>query len=260
MKSELEKLREKQARRRRKRTLRILAVSPLIALVFVGILSLLTRISTVIVRNPTVYSATQISNQLSFSIGDSLFSVDRDRVAQNLSVSCPYVKTAQVKYGFPNRVELFLTPAQVEMAVRTESEVLLLDEDFKVLEVVDRLPEGVLAVDGMEIVSYAVGYPLDEVENIQTEIVRDLLTVLRERNLYDRVSAIDLSKQYNISMQIYDVITVYLGNSEDFDAKMNMLVKILNENDVTVPAEIRVRNYSEGRYTRLPNADTSLSS
>lgn len=260
MKSELEKLREKQVRRRRKRTLRILAVSPLIALVFVAILSLLTRISTVIVRNPTVYSSTQICNQLSFSIGDSLFSVDRDRVAQTLSVSCPYVKDARVKYRFPNRVEVSLTPAEVALAVRTEKEVLLLDEDFKVLEVVDRLPEGVLAVDGMEIVSYTVGTPLDEVENIQTEIVRDLLTTLKSRNLYEHVSAVDLSKKYNISMRIYDVITVYLGNSEDFDAKMNMLVKILNENDVTVPAEIRVRNYSEGRYTRLPDVDSSLPS
>ena len=83
-------------------------------------------------------------------------------------------------------------------------------------------------------------------------MVRDLLNELRKRGLYEATSVIDLSKQYNISMQIYDVITVYLGNSEDFSTKINALIKVLNENDLTVPAEIRVRNPSEVRYSRLP--------
>lgn len=255
MKSEMEKLREKQQRRRRKRTLRILAISPLIALVFVAALSLLTRISTVVVRNSTVYSSVDISKNFSFSVGDSLFSVDRDKLADQITVSCPYVKEADISYKLPNHLEVTLTPATVALAVRTETEVLLLDSDFKVLEVVDKLPEGVISVDGMDIVSYTVGYPLDENENIQTGIVRELLTELTERGLDKHTSKIDLSKKYNISLRVYDVITVWLGNSEDFEPKMNMLVKILNENDVTRPAEIRVRNYSEGRYSLLPVTD-----
>ncbi len=262
MKSEMERLREKQQRRRRRHTLRILAISPLVALVFVAALSLLTRINTVVLRNPTQYSSLEIAKQFDFSVGDSLFTVQRENLARQITVSCPYVKSADVMYKLPNDLEVTLTPAIVTLAVRTESEVLLLDEDFKVLEVVDRLPEGVLSVDGMEIASYVVGYPLDENENLQVSIIRELLDELTERGLYDRVSKIDLSKKYNISMRIYDVINVYLGNSEQFDAKMNMLIKILNENDVTVPAEIRVRNPAEGRYARLettdvPSSDTS---
>lgn len=255
MKSEMEKLKEKQRRRRRKRTLRILAISPLIALAFVAGLSLLTRINTIIVRNPTMYSSLDINRTFSFSVGDSLFSVDRDKLSEEIAICCPYVKKADVKYKLPNHLEITLTPASVALAVRTEREVLLLDSDFKVLEVVEKLPEGVISVDGMDIVSYAVGYPLDENENIQTQIVRELLTELKERDLEQYASRIDLSKKYNISLQIHDVITVWLGNSEDFDAKMNMLVKILNENDITRPAEIRVRNYSEGRYSLLPITD-----
>ncbi len=247
----MEKLREKQHRRRKKRTLRILALSPLIALVFVAALSLLTRINTVIVLNPTLYSSMDISKHFSFSVGDSLFSVDRNKLAEKIAGSCPYVKSAEINYKLPSDLEIVLTPAEVAFAVRTETEVLLLDPDFKVLEVVDRIPEGVLSVDGMDVVSYEVGYPLDENKNIQVTIVRDLFTELAERGLDKHTSKIDLSKKYNISLQIYGVISVYLGNSQDFDPKMNMLVKILNENDVTVPAEIRVRNPAEGRYSRL---------
>lgn len=251
MKSEMEKLREKQRRRRRKRALRILAISPLIALVFVAALSLCTRINTVVLRNPTAYSSLDISKHFSFSVGDSLFTVNRDALAEQITVSCPYVKSADVRYRLPNNLDVTLTPAKVALAIRTEKEVLLLDSDFKVLEVVDRIPEDVLFVDGMDAVSYTVGYPLDEMENIQVSIVRSLLSELSERGLEKHASRIDLSKKYNISLKIYDVITVYLGNSEQFDAKMNMLVKILNENDVTVPAEIRVRNPETGRYSRL---------
>ena len=260
MKSEMEKLREKQQRRRRKRTLRILAVSPLIAMVFVAALSLCTRINTVVLRNPTVYSSLDISKEFSFSVGDSLFTVNRDALAEQITVSCPYVKSADVRYRLPGDLDITLTSAQVALAIRTEKEVLLLDSDFKVLEVVDRIPEGILFVDGMDAVSYTVGYPLDETENIQVSIVRSLLSELSLRGLDEHTSKIDLSKKYNISLKIYDVITVYLGNSEQFDAKMNMLVKILNENDVTVPAEIRVRNPETGRYTRLDMpADSSQS-
>lgn len=260
MKSEMEKLREKQQRRRRKRTLQILAISPLVAFVFVAALSLLTRVNTVVVRNSTPYSSLEVSRQFPFSIGDSLFTVDREDLAQKLTVDFPYVKTADVHYQLPNRIEVTLTPASVALAVRTETEVLLLDQDFKVLEVVEKLPEGIISVDGMDIVSYQVGYPLDEVENIQTGIVRQLLSELAERGLDEHASKIDLSKKYNISLQLYDVITVYLGNSQDFDAKMNVLVKILESNDVTVPAEIRIRNASEGRYSLLPSTDSSSNS
>lgn len=258
MKSEMEKLRAKQQRRRRKRTFRILAISPLIALVFVAVLSLCTRINTVIVRNPTVYSSPEIAKHFSFSVGDSLFTVDRNKMANEISVACPYVKSAEINYRLPSELEITLIPATVAFAVRTETEVLLIDSDFKVLEVVDRIPDNVVAVDGMDVVSYTVGYPLDENENIQVSIVRELLSELHERGLDAHTSRIDLTKKYNISLRLYDVISVYLGNSENFDAKMNMLVKLLNENDVTVPAEIRVRNPLEGRYVRIDtNSDST---
>lgn len=259
MKSEMEKLREKQQRRRRKRTLRILAVSPLIALVFVGALSLLTRINTVVVYNPTVYSSVEIADRLSFSVGDSLFTVHRDKLAEEICTYCPYVKSANVKYRFPSDLQIDLSPAVVTYAIRTETEVLLVDRDFKVLEVLDRLPEGIVAVDGMEVSSYTLGYPLDENENIQVSILRELFSELEKHNLNQKTSKIDLTKKYNISLQMYDVITVYLGNSENFESKMNKLVNILDDNDVTIPAEIRVRNPEEGRYSRLDPVSTDSS-
>ncbi|MBQ1272500.1 MAG: FtsQ-type POTRA domain-containing protein [Clostridia bacterium] len=255
MKSEMERLREKQQRRRQKHTLRILIISPFVALIFVVALSFLTRINTVVVHNSTRYSSVEIANQFDFSVGDSLFTVHREALADQITVSCPYVKSAEISYRLPNDLQITLTPATAVMAVRTEAEVLLLDEDFKVLEVVDRLPEGMMSVDGLELTSYTVGYPLNEEENLQVSIVRELFSELTRRNLLEHVSKIDLSKKYNISMKIYDVIDVYLGNSEQFDAKMNVLVKILNENDVTVPAEIRVRNPAQGRYARLETTD-----
>ena len=250
--SELEKLREKQQRRRQKRTLRIILISPVIALAFVAAFSLMTRIESVLVLNSTPYSAGEIGSTFSFSVGDSIFSVNRDKLSQEIPVSCPYVKQAEVSYRLPNRIQVTLTPAIPVLALRTEREVLLLDEDFKVLEKLERLPEGYLYVDGIELESYEVGKILDENENVEVSVVRDLLNELRKRGLYEATSVIDLSKQYNISMQIYDVITVYLGNSEDFSTKINALIKVLNENDLTVPAEIRVRNPSEVRYSRLP--------
>ena len=252
MKGVMEKLREKQQRRRRQRTLRILAVSPLIAFVFVAGLSLLTRISTVVVRNSSPYSTAEIVRQFPFSIGDSLFSVDREALAEQITVSCPYVKSASVQYRFPNDLEISLSPATASVALRTETEVLLLDGDLKVLEVVDQLPEGLLSVDGMEISSYTAGYPLDGTENIQTTVILDLLD--------QHTTSIDLTKKYNITLEMYDDITVYLGNSDDFDQKLNLLVRILEANDVTVPAEIRVVNYLKGSYSRKEIPEESPSS
>ncbi|MBQ1216674.1 MAG: hypothetical protein IIX85_01795, partial [Clostridia bacterium] len=66
--SELEKLREKQQRRRQKRTLRIILISPVIALAFVAAFSLMTRIESVLVLNSTPYSAGEIGSTFSFSV------------------------------------------------------------------------------------------------------------------------------------------------------------------------------------------------
>ena len=95
---------------------------------------------------------------------------------------------------------------------------------------------------------------------IRMVLVHDLIEKLKERDLYQYVSRIDLNKKYRITVQIHDVITVNFGNSENFAQKVNALVHILAENDVAVPAEISVRNYSEGRYSRLPDPVTDSSS
>ena len=280
MSSEMEKLREKQRRRRRKRTLRILAISPLIALVFVAILSFLTQIDTVVVRNSTRYDTAEICSSFPFSVGDSIFSVDGDKLSQQIVVANPYVKQATVSMSFPDRIEISLTPATVCFALRyqevrleenatetlppvtppqqspQDNPVLLLDEDFKVLEAVAEIPDHVLFVDGMDIMSYQVGHTLSAEDNIQVSLVRDLIANLKAKDLYQYVSRIDLTKKYSITVQIHDVISVNFGNSENFPAKVNALVHILAENDITVPAEISVRNYSEGRYSRLPDPVT----
>ena len=264
MKSEMEKLREKQQRRRRKRTLRILAVSPLIAFAFVAALSLLTRIQTVILRNPTVYASAEICQKFPFSVGDSLFSVNRDKLEVQLISSCPYVKTADVHYRFPNRVEINLTAAAVTYAVPLEEGYLLLDDSFKALEVVSAAPDKVLLLQGMEIESYTLGYALNEDENLQVGIVRDLVKNLNSNQLYDFVSLVDFTKKHNISMKIFDVVEVNLGNSEDFEEKFVLLANILRDNHITpenteiVPAEISVRDPSTGRYSRLPEAEPEV--
>lgn len=275
-KSEMEKLREKQQRRRRRRTLRILAVSPLIALVFVAGISFLTRVNTVVLRNSSRYGSLEVRELCSFSVGDSLFSVDREKLSDSITFSCPYVKTAQVEYGFPNRIEISLTPATVAFAMEYERirledssdgtsapteefPVLLMDADFKVLEGVTEAPDSLLVVKGIDLMSYEVGRELSREDNLQVSVVENLLSVLKEKDLYGYASRIDLSRKYNITVQIYDVITVELGNSENLDAKINMLVKILSENDLSVPAKINVQNPSKGRYVRLPVTDTETS-
>ena len=265
MKSEMEKLREKQQRRRRKRTLRILAISPLIAFAFVAAISLLTRIQTVILRNPTVYGSYEICQQFPFSVGDSLFSVDRDKLEEQLVSSCPYIKTADVRYRFPNQIEIDLTAAAVTYAASLEEGFLLLDEDFKALEVVETAPESVLLLQGMEIQSYTVGQSLNEEENLQIGIVRDLVKNLNDHSLYGQVSCVDFTKKHSISMQIFDVISVNLGNSENFEEKFILLDNILQDNNVVsenpqiVPAEISVRDSTTGRYSRLPDPETESS-
>lgn len=256
MKSEMEKLREKQRRRRQKRTLRILLISPLIALAFVVTLSLMTRIRTVTVRNPTRYSSVEIVGQFGFSVGDSLFSVNREQIADRIVSACPYVKAATVSYSFPDGVEVTLTSAVPVYALHVEDAVLLADADFKILEAVESVPEGVLSVYGIDLSSYTVGQVLDEEENLQVGIVRELSAALKEHALYGNAKKIDLSKKYNIGVLLFDAVSVELGNSDELSEKVDTLVSILADNDPSVPAKIRVTTPSEGRYQRLPVTDT----
>jgi hypothetical protein len=261
MKSEMEKLREKQQRKRRRRTIRVIALSPLVAIAFVCLLNLLLRVNTIVIRNNTVYPAGEIYTNLNFDIGNGLLSFDRDLLSDELPRNCPYVKSVSVKYKLPNTVEVTVEPAVATVAVRANGNYLLLDSDFKVLSVSAEPPTGgILLVEGMDVVDYTVGYRLDADENIETDTIRQLIGILTEKGLYEHVSLLDLSKKYNISMTMYGVITVLLGNSEDLDRKVDMLIKILNENDVTVPAQIRVRNYSEGRYSRVSTDEEAVPS
>ena len=95
MKSDMEKLKEKQRRKRKKRTIRIL-----------------------------------IAAGIGIDVGDGVFSFRKEKIANAVTTSYPYVKSVDLSYSLPGTVELILHEATVAMAVPCTDGILLLDDEF----------------------------------------------------------------------------------------------------------------------------------
>ena len=252
MASQMEKLNKQQRRKRRRIAARMIFISVAVIAVFAIISSIFLTVSVISVVNPSAYGASEIMEVLQQYRNHALLTINKSDLSEELSVNFPYIKSAEVSVKLPDRLEIVIEAVKPVYSVEvSENEYLYLGEDLKVLEVASVGKTGTLKIKGMTVEDYEIGRVLDSEENIEASIILDLLTLLKDRGLYSRVTLLDLTKKYNIIFVLDNLIEVEMGNSEDFDKKIDMLLQILQRNPESRHASINVKNYQEGRYQVL---------
>ncbi|MBQ2720648.1 MAG: FtsQ-type POTRA domain-containing protein [Clostridia bacterium] len=251
MASELEKLNKTLRRRRINRILRFMFICLVIAVLISVLTRIFLRVDTVSVENSSRYDSAEILSSCDDLRGKPILQFDRDLARESIETSLPYIKKISFSVNFPDKLRVIATPAVPAYSVDLGEVYVCLDKDYKVLEEGIAPFQGVLKVEGLVFESYELGKNVDLSENIEASVLDDLISVLSEHGLANRLTKIDFSKKYNLTFVLNDIIEVEFGTSEDFDKKTDMLIEILRRNPSDRRAVINVRNYDEGRYRAL---------
>ena len=269
MASEIERINKTLRRRRISKTVTVLIVVAVLAVIAYFLTRMFLRVGVIAVENTSRYTSSELLAKCDTLRGEPILQFNRNKAKDRLQTSLPYIKNVIFSIAFPNRLNISVEGATARYSVSANGVYICLDEDFKVLEITPSPVPGILQIEGLTFESdipdetssgsedepaekaYMLGKTIDLNENIEVSVLAELLYILETNDLFDRVTYIDFSKKYNLVFYLDGIIEVELGTSENLDKKISMLIEILSRNPSDRRAVINVRNPSEGRYRAI---------
>lgn len=245
---------EKRRRRRVRRRVRFIVSVLMLAVVVVAVAVVCVRFifvaSDITVINETPYDTSELMAWTDYHVGDSLFSVDKSSF-EKIETAFPYVKSANVsRRYFSNPVFTFLYAKPV-LVFKADEQYLVLDKDYKILEITDAPSDSLPLVVGLEVDTVKEGTSLSEKDNIEISVLSDLIYCLQKNEWFDDTDTIDFSRVYNVTFTVHGNLTVELGTSDDLEKKIEAAKYVADRNDPERTAKISVRNYFSPRYALI---------
>lgn len=271
----------KRQRRIRRRVMVLLVTLLLIALAILFSTDVIFKVETLRIENPDgsnppdtgIYSQEEIALATGLTPGEALFAVDGNKLEEKLLVELPYLEEVEVKYSLPTTVVIQVTPAVESLYIPVEEGYAILSETLRVLRITDTLSDGLIELQADLGGEPQVGYSLDaakvegedQEENAETQAENQTLAqaleklsqYLHEKDLYTRVSRIDLRDLENVTVTVSGRITIQLGTLNNLDYKFQMVAAIfqgtgedgLTENDVGTLDVSNSPNTGKAYYT-----------
>lgn len=239
---EVRSINKKRIRRKRK----IKKIASLFLLTFIvaciGVLLTLTvffKIKTVNIAGAKVYADSKILAESGIETGESLFSVNEDKLNEVLPQKLPYIKSVKVVRKLPDTLTIEVTATRETAAFPQGTSYVLVDETGKVLNKnASMLRENVAVVSGVQPKNIVEG---EKISLGKEDINKDFSTVLSTLKSSDfkGVTEIVLTQKGEFELVYEDRITIKLGSMENLDLK-------LQRAKVAIDKENRINPYSEG--------------
>ena len=170
------------------------------------------KVGTVVVENTAVrYSNEQIIAASGVKEGDSLFSVNKKAVAQNIEKALPYIGSVTVKTKLPGTLTISVEYTRPKMCVMMDDGYALMDVKGKVLQTgVSALPDYIAVVTGATVLKAVPGETAEFLDPDLLKYVTDLAAAFEEKGI-TRLTALDLSDLTDVVAEIDYSVEVRFG-------------------------------------------------
>ncbi len=236
-----------------KNTVKMIFILLLVAALFVfGVYRLFFKINDIGIDGATLYSDQAILSAAGISEGDLLYSFDTSDVARSITFRCPYIKSVDVKLGIPNKVSLTLTEDTAVYYACIWGDWMKLSAGLRVLEVTteEEARAAGLTMLTLPKVVYSVAGGVIEFENSRDErFIRDALAKVEvsQLALSGKIDSIDLSSEYDITMEYDGKYLMEYGGEADLELKLLMGYKTVTSDkfEAGTPAKIYLGTVGE---------------
>ena len=210
----------------------MLAVIALTAAVVLGA-TVFFRVEEIAVYGNQRYTARQVEQTSGVQHGDNLFHMNKFEVARVIRRDLPYIQAVNIRRALPDTLVIQVTESRAAACLVGGEREWLISAAGKVLEQVAPDSASVIRVSGLEPVQPQTGYPLSvrEDQQLRTQGMIDLLQVMENRGMLDRVSGIDMKFEASIFMDLDGRFRVKLPIGGDYEYLISAMEKAIGTLD-----------------------------
>lgn len=225
-----------------------------ITVIFILMLVAIYKIAFVVKKIEVVgsekYTAEELIEASGIGTGINLYSFRGSTVERNMTLTCPYIKSVEVDRTMPGDVKITVVEDKAMYYTTVYGEYKILSEGLRVLETVKEkreIPEGLVKLK-LPRISYSVTGRVVEFENSRRDRgIRDVLENAMTSPLADRLTVIDLTDQFDITMVCNGRIKLIVGNDENLLYKLKTASRVLEDEMFSTDNKIRVDLTTEGK-------------
>lgn len=231
-----ESLKEKNHRRKIRRNIFYILIGLLLCVVFaIACIALFFNAKEIKVEGVTLYDAALIREGSGIEPNQNLYSINRDTVAETITMNYPYIKSVDVEFEFPAAVTLRVTEDTPCYYFELCGEYLVLSDSLRVLEHTKDLTElqtrlpGLIGLNTLSIRYAVCGERIVFTDANYYDYARQMLNTFSASAIADKITWIDFSDKFNIFV-IYDGrFKIEIGNMEDISSKISFAQEILSK-------------------------------
>ena len=257
-----QQMRQPQRRKPDENVLRILRLGMLIsgAVIFVLALAMLIlpaiKINNIVVEGNTYYDDAYVIEKAGISAGDELLGWNMQKSCDDIMAAYPYASDIYISISFFT-VKIEIVEKPTVMYTEYQNQYLSIDRTMRVLEMKANGEETFspfLRVKLPEILSARPGATLQFADSsADLSYVTQLLDVLIERNLLERVTYVDFSNRFSLSFVLSNAVRVEVGALKDMNVKLTLVEEELNKNPINhnIYAVIDVSNTTKPIWRQI---------
>lgn len=219
--------RHDQRRKRRRLVFRILLLILLLGAVACGALTLLCKAETIEIVGTARYDPALVLQTSGIQQGDSLLLMNADSISKKVSSALPYVQKVVLHRTLPSKVIVEVIEAAPARAYVMENGVALCDDQGRLLEILDFLPEEIPLVLGVSLSSGADGGEAKWESEEQRDRMEDIDQLLEECGL-DGITRYDLRDEVGLKLYYQDAIQLDFGSQSNFEYKVRFAKEYLD--------------------------------
>ena len=188
------------------------------------------------------YDERDIINASLLKRGDRLYTLDLDAVEEQILSECPYLESVEVSTRFPSTIRFTVEERIPQWYIELSGEFYVLDENLVMMTdhaSDERLKkEGVTKLALPNLTRVMRGelpqFGIVNGERDETEIRKtlELIAAVRRTPFKERISELDLSNRFAITMTVDGSYHVNLGDASSFEAKLREVEIVLNSEEL----------------------------
>lgn len=228
--------RKKRYRRRNRRIIIFLLYVLFVVLTVMALAAAVTiffKIREVRIEGESRYTPQQIIYASQIETGKNMFSFNKFSAIEGIFDECPYLDEITIRRRLPDVVTIKIKECRAVAVIRDRElgGSYVMDINGKLLEKLSygEIPEGVCVITGVSLEKAEVGKYSSFLEKEKQKPLFLLLNTAEKSDILKNIGEIDITENYNITLQYDGRFTVKLGTSEDLEKKLRYMQVLVEE-------------------------------
>lgn len=204
-------------------------------------LTVLFNITSIkVTKTGAIYTANEIILASGLNNGDNILRTNFDKAAERIEKNLPYVLEATITKKLSGAVTISIKDTTAAVIMNTADGYAIADINGKVLEIVKEIPEDAkfMTIKAKGEIQAVPGEKFSFADSAEKELYDELVGHLKTAELFDKVTAIDISDRTSLKVEYQNRLRLLLGSSDQLDVKLRGGVEVIAAEDSKDPNTI----------------------